>query len=69
LGTDEVVEAFNDMMQYFYHSGENPDPTSLIDTWGRFIIVLRKNLGNTKTKLSRVDMLRSQIKDIDSFLK
>jgi len=37
--------------------------------WGALLIEIRKSLGNKKTKLKEVDMLRGMIKDIDNFLK
>lgn len=69
IGSDEVVRAVNNMMQFFY-SLEKEDttaqPADLLRYWGGVLLAIRRDLGNRRTKLKEVDMLRSQIKDIDT---
>ena len=66
IGSDEVVRAYNEFMQYLYR-GE-VDVRQLMTYWGKLLLTIRKDLGNKGTGLSEVDMLRSQITDIDSFV-
>ena len=69
VGSDAVVRAFNNLMQFFYRADEqgpeNIDPKEMIKHWGQFLIEVRKSLGNPKTKLTAVDMFRSLIKDVE----
>jgi hypothetical protein len=73
IGSDAVVRSFNRMMQYIYSNdpelGGSLDPVELVRLWGDFLLEIRKDVGNPKTKLTGVDMLRSQIKDIDRMLE
>lgn len=71
VGSDNVVRAFNDMMQFFYHvdaSKESTSPKEFIKHWGGLLLEIRKNVGEPGTKLSERDMLRALIKDIDSIV-
>ncbi|MBK5226122.1 MAG: hypothetical protein JJD96_06080 [Thermoleophilia bacterium] len=70
IGADEVVGSFNNLMKYLYsvEDAETPDPKEIMRLWGKFLLQIRINVGNPKTKLKPVDMLRSQIKDIDKIL-
>lgn len=73
VGSDRVVRAMNSFMQYFYsleRQGESPakDPKVLMRLFGSVLLEIRKDLGNRRTKLNTIDMLRSQIKDIDRYL-
>ena len=43
------------------------DPKELLNFWGQFLLEIRKSVGDKKTKLNVVDMLRNQITDIDKF--
>ncbi len=73
IGADDVVRSFNDLMQYVYsfdaEADEKPNPSELMRLWGAFLLEIRRNVGNPKTKLTPADMLRSQIKDIDKIIK
>jgi len=73
IGVDDVVQAFNDLMQYVYsfdaEADKRPDSSELMLRWGRFLLEIRRNVGNSKTKLTPADMLRSQIKDIHKMIK
>ena len=72
IGADEVVRSFNAVMQYIFqfdaNGGEKPDARELMRLWGSFLLEIRKNVGNPKSQLTAVDMLRGQIKDIDAFM-
>ena len=71
LGSDEVIRAFNDMMQYFYGMEENhPEETSggALEHLGSLLVAIRRDLGSKKTELTAMDMLKSQVNDIDKFL-
>ena len=70
IGSDKVVRAFNSFSQYTYQldaeAGEKPDTKTLMLLWGGFLLEIRRNVGDPKTRLSPFDMLRVQIKDIDT---
>ena len=67
FGSDEVVRAYNGLMQYTYKAEllENPDAVEMMQLWGSLLLAIRKSLGNDKTQLNERDMLRAMIKDID----
>lgn len=69
IGSDDVVKSFNNMMQHLYSTdpseGGTPDPGGLLRLWGEFLLEIRKDVGDPKTKLTSTDMLRGQIRDID----
>ncbi len=70
IGSDDVVRALNEMMQFSYRMGDggsSASPEDLLRYWGGLLLAIRRDLGNKGTKLSEVDMFRSQIKDIDQF--
>ena len=71
LGSDSVVRAYNDLMQYFFKLGSDgkQDMHETIRLWGTFRLEIRKSLGNKRTKLNAFDMLRGEITDIDKLLK
>lgn len=70
IGSDGVVQAFNTMMQYIYRldpsSGHQSDAAELMRLWGAFLLEIRKSVGDPKTSLSPIDMLKPHIKDIDN---
>ncbi len=57
-------------MQHVYkaESTEKQDPRKMMSLWGTLLLEIRKSLGNKKTKLNELDMLRGMIKDIDEYL-
>lgn len=68
-GSDAVIIALNDYMQYLYRSEtEEIDGKVTFDLFGRFLLEIRKDLLNNKSKLKNKDMLRAMIKDIDKYL-
>lgn len=68
LGSDAVIQAYNSLMSYTFQTEGtgNLDPKEMMRLWGRMLLEIRRSLGNKKTKLSELDMLRAMIKDIDS---
>ena len=67
IGSDEVVLALNDVMQYSYKMPQTGQvlPQDLVSHWGGLLLAIRRDLGNNKTELKEIDMFRSFIKDID----
>ena len=45
----------------------NLDPVVMLNSLGKVILEIRKDLGNDKTALKEFDMLRFMITDIDKF--
>lgn len=68
FASDEVVRAYNNLMQYLYNVDPNgtPDARKMMRLWGELLLEIRKSLGNKNTKLNELDMLKSMIKDIES---
>lgn len=69
FGSDEVIRAYNALMKHTYEaeSTGKQDSKEMMRLWGSLLLEIRKSLGNKKTKLNELDMLRAMIKDIDSF--
>jgi hypothetical protein len=67
FGSDKVVLAFNSLMIHAYKAEAtgNKDQKGMMRLWGKFLLEIRKNLGNKNTKLNEFDMLRAMVKDID----
>ncbi len=67
FGSDEVVRAYNSLMQHTYHAESlgKEDPKEMMRLWGDLLLEIRKSVGNKKTKLKEFDMMRAMIKDID----
>ena len=70
IGSDAVVEAFNEFMQYFFQLDDpaNADPGEVMLRWTRVLLAIRRDLGNRWTRLKEEDMLKSSIVDIESLL-
>ncbi|HKJ33917.1 MAG TPA: hypothetical protein VKA34_18950 [Balneolales bacterium] len=71
IGDDNVVKAFNNMMQYaFLTKEESPNlaQSRILELWGDFLLEIRKSVNNPKTSLTNKDMLRGFITDIDKFM-
>ena len=67
FGSDSVVRAYNQMMQYAFKSenSKTQEPRKWATLWGKFMLEIRKSLGNKGTKLSHFEMLEGWIKDIE----
>jgi hypothetical protein len=70
IGTDEVVQAYNDLMQYFYKQQAEPpgNPFETLHLYGVLLLAIRKSLGNTSTGLDEWDMLSHTITDLHQTL-
>ena len=70
MGSDNVVRALNTYMQHIYRSDANSEESTheTVKHWARLLLAIRKDLGNKGSKLKPVDMLRTQITDIDESL-
>lgn len=68
VGSDEVVRAYNDLMQYSFKSeaAGTQDAGTMMRHWGMLLLEIRKSLGNKETNLDEFDMLRGMIKDMES---
>ena len=67
LGSDEVVQAWNQMWGIVYQIETGTvDTVDILKRFGDVLLSIRKGLGNSKTKLINKDMLKWMIKDIDT---
>lgn len=74
VGSDEVVKAYGNLMQYIYkHPNDNNNnkedksssTSEIMSLWATLLLEIRKSLGNKSTNLKEEDMLRHLIKDIE----
>jgi len=69
IGSDAVVKAFNDLFQHVYSQGEssmgsdNSSIMTMMSLLGRFLLEIRKSMGNEETHLDNWDMLEWFILD------
>lgn len=70
IGSDDVVLAYNDLIQYFYQAqpGSASKPFEALRLYGVLLLAIRKSVGNSTTKLDEWDMLRHMINDLDRVL-
>jgi len=72
IGSDDVVRAFNNLMQVAFSSLEEDDTKKgerLIMHIAILLLEIRKSLGNEATKLHALEMLEWKIKDMRSKYK
>ncbi len=71
IGADNVVKAFNELMQYIYETEEDEsgNPVETMLRWGRVLLAMRKSVGDPATKLTEIDMLQSQIKGLNAWIQ
>lgn len=76
IGTDDVVKAYNNLMQTFYNMGnleEKPEKEKeqytieLFSYIGRLFLAIRRSLGNKKTNLHPLEILEWKIKDMRNY--
>lgn len=65
FGSDSVVQAYNDYLQYMYKNEDNLNASVTLKLLGKVLLEIRKDLGNPTTDLEELDMLRFMITDID----
>jgi hypothetical protein len=73
FGSDSVVRAYNDLLQFFYsHNDEQkqtdekastPSPVKVMEYFGRLLLEIRKNVGNEATSLHNLEMLEWMLTD------
>ncbi len=67
IGSDEVVNAWNEMWNKVYQAEKGTcKNTDVILAFGDVLLAIRRGLGNDTTRLSNKDILRWLIKDADS---
>lgn len=78
FGSDRAIKVFNKIMQTFYHVDEYKDNVGkLSDEYGNrlisliseFLLVIRKDLYTSRTKLNRSEMLEFMITDMNKNAK
>jgi hypothetical protein len=65
VGSDDVVRAYNDLMQYFFQRvdlvGDRPasehEARETMSLLGKFLLQVRRSMGNEATKLDNWEML------------
>jgi hypothetical protein len=72
FGSDEVVRAYNELMQTLYHAPPEGSPKrseaghDLMRRWGSLLLEVRRDLGNRRTDLDEYEMLAGMITDIET---
>ncbi len=69
FGSDNMVNAYNSMMQAFYKGESENDPKETMRKFAIFLLSIRKDLYNKNTKLKEWDMLKFMITDIEKFIE
>ena len=69
MGSDGVLKAYNDLMQYFYKVQGNTDTKIIIPLLGTFLLEIRRGMGNVSTGVNNLEMLEWLIKDINDLGK
>lgn len=72
VGSDAVVRAYNNLMQYFYQmeatsEGTPQDPKKMLELLGTFLLEIRRSTGNDVTVLKSWDMLEWFMKEVRAF--
>jgi len=70
MGSDSVVKAYNNLMQYFYNMEDNEASQKttflkeMLELLGTFLLEIRKSMGNETTTLDCWDMCEWWMSDI-----
>ncbi|WP_150047792.1 hypothetical protein [Methylomonas rhizoryzae] len=69
VANDDVVLAYNELMQFFYSQGDQPvasDETlkAMLSLLGKLLLEIRKSMGNEATKLNHWQMLEWFMTDV-----
>jgi len=73
VGSDSVVKSYNDLMQFFFQRGNQSVPVGEgeIREWlsllGKFLLEIRRSMGNETTKLDHWAMLEWFITDVRKY--
>lgn len=68
FGSDDMVNAYNEMMQSFYKGETDIDPKLTMKKFASFLLSIRKDVYNKNTKLKEWDMLKFMITDIEKLI-
>lgn len=68
FGSDQLVIAYNEMMQGFFTGEADINPKMSLKRFANFILAIRKDLYSKQTKLKEWDMLKFMITDIDKII-
>lgn len=68
FGSDEMVNAYNEMMQGFYKGEASENPNETMKKFANFLLSIRKDVYNKDTKLKNWDMLKFMITDIEKIV-
>jgi hypothetical protein len=68
LATDEVVRAYGQLMQFFYHQSEDPTEIAAnnhiwVGLLATLLLDIRKSMGNESSKLDKWEMIEWFMKD------
>ena len=71
FGSDEVVQAFNNLMQGFYHKKADQADFGIhmLRVFSDFLLAIRRDLYSKRTKLKRSQVVEFMITDIDNYRK
>ena len=74
VGSDDVVRAYNDLMQYFFSRSEDQHTTEvdvryMMSLLGGFLLEIRRSMGNEATKLDNFAMLEWFLTDARKYRK
>lgn len=69
VANDDVVLAYNELMQFFYAQGDQSAATDeklkiMLSLLGKFLLEIRKSMGNESTKLDHWQMLEWFMTDV-----
>jgi len=72
LGSDSVIRAYNDLMQYFFQGNfSTPATSGDVRSWmsllGQFLLEIRKSMGNEGTNLDNWEMLEWFVNDARTY--
>ena len=67
MGSEDVVKAYNDLMQFFYQQEAQRTPKKVFLLLGNFLLAIRKSVGSENTTLAPLEMLEFMITDIRQF--
>ena len=70
VGSDEVVRAFNELMQKFFRAGSTPASSlDVMPDYSALLLAIRRGAGNDATKLDKWEMLEAFVNDVREFKK
>jgi hypothetical protein len=73
MGSDGVVKAYNNLMQYFFNRGASTelpaeaDLRAMLSLLGTFLLEIRRSMGNEATKVDNWGMLEWFMNDARRF--